>query len=283
MVYVQLLGGLGNQMFQYAAAYALASSHQTRVKLDISEFESYKLRKFDLEVFNTDFEAADDGELSIYPIGNRMFRVLEKFKPVQRKSFYKEPFFHFDESFFDLTPPVYIKGYFQSEKYFVRKSAKIRELFSFRPEAIKDVLSIATRLKEEDSVSIHIRKGDYKNEVAMKVHGILTIDYYKEAINKMELQLDDPKFYVFSDDLTLDASLFHPNATMVSGLITKTHFEDMFLMSQCRNNVIANSSFSWWAAWLNNNPNKIVTGPQRWFSDGPKDTYDILPANWIKI
>jgi hypothetical protein len=140
-------------------------------------------------------------------------------------------------------------------------------------------------LRTPGTVSIHIRRGDFSKKAETNLyHGILSSDYYKQAIEIISSKINSPKFYIFSDDINwAKENLIVPEAVYASGQISKTHFEDLYLMSQCHHNIIANSSFSWWGAWLNDNPEKIVIAPKNWFNKGPKDTQDIIPGDWIKI
>src|SRR5262249_30437902 len=135
------------------------------------------------------------------------------------------------------------------------------------------------------SVSVHIRRGDYYNsKETLRVHGILPEEYYRKAVNFItQNSSPSPRFFIFSDDAESAGLIGIPSATIVSGKITTTHFEDFYLMQQCRHSIIANSSFSWWAAWLNDNREKVVIGPQNWFNEGPKDTQDLLPERWIRL
>ena len=179
---------------------------------------------------------------------------------------------------------IYLQGYFQSEKYFSSSFSTIRNEYYLKDFHLSDLSGVRREILDSNSVSLHIRRGDYQNPKILEIHGVLPIEYYLRAIRHLQQSLSHPKFYIFSDaPEKAFADLKLPGATIVSGKETNNHFEDLYLMSQCKHNIIANSSFSWWGAWLNNNPDKIVIGPKKWFNQGPKDTYDIMPESWIKM
>ena len=284
MIIARVTGGLGNQMFQYAAAKALAIQNGIDVKLDISEYSKGQLRNFDLFNFNVTTSIASKNEIEELKAFNSLDRLKAHFTPVKKRRFYKEPFFHFDSNFFKLGSNVYIQGYFQSEKYFQPIKEIIIKEFTLKKEVIGKVQELGIQLQNENSVSVHIRKGDYKNKETKKFHGILPLDYYHKALKKVRSEIQDPHFYIFTDDSKWVEQNFEvSNATIVSGNISFNHFEDLFLMSHCCHNIIANSSFSWWGAWLNQNKGKIVIVPEGWFNKGPKDVHDLIPANWKKL
>ncbi|MCW3073844.1 MAG: hypothetical protein JWP69_913 [Flaviaesturariibacter sp.] len=284
MIISRIIGGLGNQLFQYAAGKALAEMHGVELKLDTCLFSTEQLRNFDLSQLNADVSIATNEEIATLKAANSRQRIRSYLTAYKSKTFYKEPFFHFDPKFRKLSKNIYVQGYFQSEKYFLSIQHKIRELFQPKESVIATVLEFGKALNEHNSVAIHIRRGDYSNETTRKVHGIIPLSYYEDAVKIIQTKIAAPRFYIFSDDgAWVQENLAIPNAAVVSGVQSKTHFEDLFLMSQCRHNIIANSSFSWWGAWLNANSNKTVIAPKQWFNQGPKDTQDLIPERWIKI
>ncbi len=284
MVIARIKGGLGNQMFQYAAAKALALHNNTQTKLDISEYSTDQLRNFDLSKLNVDISVATESEIKSLKANNSIDRVISRLTPLNKRRFYKEPFFHFDNNFFKLGHNIYIQGYFQSEKYFNPIEKIIRKEYTLKDSIKFKVEKLSHELQYVNSVSIHIRKGDYKNKETQNVHGILPLLYYHEAIRKISHLVDHPKFYIFTDDKRwVEENFKVPNSTIVSGNFSTDHFEDLYLMTQCSHNIIANSSFSWWGAWLNANPNKHVIAPLKWFNNGPADIQDLIPETWIKI
>jgi hypothetical protein len=284
MIIARVTGGLGNQMFQYAAAKALAIQNGIDVKLDISEYLKDQLRNFDLFNLNVTASIASKNEIDQVKAFNSFGRIKSKLTSYKKRRFYKQPFFHFDDNFFNLGANVYIQGYFQSEKYFHSIKEIIINDFTLKKEVIGKVRELGTSLQNENSVSVHIRKGDYKNKETQKVHGVLPLDYYDQALKKIRSEIQNPHFYIFTDDSKwVEQNFKVSNATIISNHISFNHFEDLFLMSHCCHNIIANSSFSWWGAWLNQNKEKIVIAPENWFNKGPKDVHDLIPANWTKL
>jgi len=290
MILVELNGGIGNQMFQYAAAKSLALHHKTILKLDISPGtdksmpEGLKPRQFDLHYFNLPDTVATAADLKSFDSKSILGKIVEKTKPNHKRRIYREPFFHFDKNFYNTEPDVYLKGLRQSEKYFLPFENEIRNVFEIRNDTIVAFQNITNQLKNQNSVSIHIRRGDYLAKISLEVLGLIPLEHYQNAIELINSKIPDPSFYFFSDDIQWVKENFQtPNATFVSGNISKNHIDDLYLMSQCKHNIIANSSFSWWGAWLNNNPEKIVIAPQKWFNKGPQDTQDLIPEGWLKL
>ncbi len=285
MIIAKIIGGLGNQMFQYAAGFCLAHLNNTQLKLDLSGFEEYGLRNFDLKSFNIHYEVATDEEIMELRPSRNLEKVLQYLSPREKRTYYREKYFHFDEKIFLLGSNIYLKGYFQSEKYFHPAKDMLRQEFNFKEAVISNVREFSRKLLTSNSVSVHIRHGDMKKDSASRdYHGVLPIDYYKKSIAIIQSKIRQPTFYFFSDDINwVKENLSFPDAVYVSDNITKNHLEDIYLMSQCRHNIIANSSFSWWGAWLNDNPGKMVIAPKNWFNKGPKDTYDLYPVDWMII
>ena len=176
---------------------------------------------------------------------------------------------------------IYMYGYYQSEKYFKEIANIIRKDFTFSKPV--DIINqkLINQIGNTESVSIHIRRGDYLN--IPNTQNICSISYYKKAINLILKNISNPQFYIFSNDINwCKQHLQIDNAVFISNNIGKNSFIDMQLMSCCKHNIIANSTFSWWGAWLNNNPNKIIISPNKWMND-TNGTGDIIPNDWIKI
>ena len=178
---------------------------------------------------------------------------------------------------------AYLCGYWQSEKYFKDIREVILKEFTFPIQAVKSNVKLTDQMKLENSVSIHVRRSDYLTEQNLKVYGnICTEKYYSNAINYIEGIIDNPHYYVFTDDLQWAKEYFKgDNYTIVSENRGKDSYIDMYLMSQCKHNIIANSSFSWWGAWLNQNPDKKVLAPKKWFHNHEKE--EIVCEDWIRI
>lgn len=290
MIIVQLKGGLGNQLFQYAAALSLAEHHSTVVKVDTTELnqgdkEIGTVRSFDLQKTVCDPKVATIEEIQKIKRQSFFTKYVDKFKPPYQRKIYKEAAFGFDEHFFRAKDNIYLKGYRQSERYFLPIEHKIRNCFKFKAGAIEQVKNKASEICTVNSIAIHIRRGDYAKVVVKDFHGIPDKSYYQDAIIYFEDHIPEPRFFIFSDDPEWVKQHLGFNAAfeMVSGEHTSTAIEDFHLISQCKHQVIANSTFSWWAAWLNPNPDKIVIAPEKWFNNAPYDTKDLIPKNWIKM
>lgn len=285
MIIVKIIGGLGNQMFQYSVGKCLAHLNDTHLKLDVSAFDEYRLRNFDLRHLGVNPDFATKEEIAALLPSHNFEKALQYFEPLKKRTVYREKYFHFDENVLKLGTHVYLKGYFQSEKYFRPIENTIRNEFIFSADLIKKMSDLSSKINSGNSVSVHFRRGDISADAeSLDYHGVIPESYYRAAFEIVKSKIANPVFYFFSDDINWVKKNFTiPGTEFVSELMTKNHIEDLYLMSQCRHNIIANSSFSWWGAWLNDNPDKIVIAPEKWFNKGPKDTQDLIPAGWIKI
>ena len=290
MIIVQLKGGLGNQLFQYAAGLSLAMRHNVEVKVDITQLqqpdkEIGTSRYFELENLEDPPEVATVSEINALTRRPFLEIYLEKFLPSYKRIVYNEKRFEFDKNFYNAASNIYLKGYRQSEQYFSSIESHIRSTFHFKPTVISGIHGYLESLVGKETVSIHIRRGDYTNHKVRSLHGTLEEQYYQDAIDKISSALENPVFLIFSDsiDWVKKNIKFTRNVEFVSGTVTKNHYEDFFIISRCKHNIIANSSFSWWAAWLNPNPVKIVIAPKKWFNNAPYNTKDLIPDGWLRI
>jgi hypothetical protein len=289
MIIVQLKGGFGNQLFQYAAALNLGKYHNVPVKVDISllnipdDLIGTK-RAFDLLSLHQSIEVANEAEINLIK-GNKLIQYLQKILPPYKRNIYKEVSFNYDEHFLKSGNNVYLKGYRQSEKYFKQINYEIKNAFHFKEELIKDVSNITSQIQSENSISIHIRRGDYTNAKILEYHGIQSIEYYNQAISLIKEKISKPKFYIFSDDINwVQENLYlNEEVQLISANESPTSITDFHLMSCCKHNIIANSTFSWWAAYLNPNPDKVIIAPKRWFNKANYDTKDLIPLSWIQL
>ena len=293
MIIVQLNGGLGNQMFQYAAGRALSLIQKTELKLDVSFLldrsprqKGFVYRDFDLNIFNLPVNFASKEELSLLNkkiLANKTIDRIVKKAIGKKITYFKEPHFHFYRKFFSLGANLYLDGYWQSEKYFKDHSQVIRQDFTFKNKPQGKTLDLLNKIKSENAVCVNVRRGDF---ITTPLHGILDTGYYKTAENLINEKVSSPYFYVFSDDIgwCREHLTFSGPTNYVSHDFAGEKFQEYLqLMIQCKHFIIPNSSFGWWAAWLNNNPEKIVIAPKRWFNKGPKDTQDLIPETWIQI
>lgn len=285
MIVVKLIGGLGNQMFQYAIGRSLSLIHDVPLKLDISAFEDYDDRAYSLKYFKINGEIATALESARFTKAKFLKRSFEKLKPYYRRSIIVECCFDFDANILNAPGDVYLDGYWQSEKYFAEIENIIRKEFAVKTAQEGKNLELAELIASTDSVSLHIRRGDYISDPeTKKVHGICNLDYYSSCVEQLTEKLRNPHFFVFSDDPDWardNLNLSYP-MTLVNHNGMDKDYEDLRLMGQCKHHIIANSSFSWWGAWLCENPNKIVIAPERWFNDPNINTNDLIPNTWIR-
>lgn len=286
MVIVRLHGGLGNQMFQYAVGKSLSSKLGVPLGLDIRDLtkgettNDFTFRKYELNYFSI------EGEVFLSSpsfLGGFFFKYFSKYKR------YVEPSFYYDSSFNKLKDNVYLDGFWQSEKYFNNiRSELVNDFQINKPFSLSEYnCNLINRIQSINSVSLHIRRGDYvSNSEAAQVHGVCSLEYYFLAIEYILNYTENPKLFIFSDDILWAKDNFdHLNLEIefVEGNLGDDSYIDLHLMRLCKHNIIANSTFSWWAAWLNQNSSKIVIAPKTWFNSGSIDSRDLIPPNWIRL
>ena len=291
MVISNIIGGLGNQMFQYAAGRALSLRLGVQLKLDIRAFSGYSLHQgFELRrLFDSDVEIASNDDLKVvlgWQKAKLAQRILKRpqLKRFRCKSYVIEPSFNYWVGINTLKENIYLDGYWQSEQYFIQFVDKIREDFIFKLPLSNKNVDIAEKISQVNAVSLHVRRGDYISDKKNAFIGVCSLDYYKTAVEKIKTQVDNPVFFVYSDDINWVKNnlVLDKTAVFVSHNRGNEGYNDMRLMSLCKHNIIANSSFSWWGAWLNADPNKTVIAPSQWFASG-KDDRDLIPTGWLKI
>jgi len=285
-VVVGLSGGLGNQMFQYAAGRALAVRLGVPLVLDLSWFCGQKKRQFALSPFRIVAELRSQcswlpcqGQALVSRISRRWAqRILGV--PVLR-----EPHFHYTPEFAVQRGGVFLEGYWQSERYFEEIRFLLQADFALRAQLPPSCDALREAIAACDSICVHVRRGDYlSNPVAARTHGTCAEDYYRAGVHELALELERPHCFVFSDDpawvrhsLALDCDM-----TVVDLNGPDDAHLDLTLMAACRHFLIANSSLSWWGAWLGQHPGKRVVAPARWFLTQDKDTRDLLPKSWLR-
>ena len=293
-------GGLGNQLFQFIVGYILARKNKINLRINIERYNSYDYQ-FELDKFPEIYK------LNIPKIKNDSFftkiylYLYHKFYKILKKSgIYKviNYFFLLDKHEFEKSPFIFngdllkkkivknvsIIGYFQSEKYFIHYKKIVLKLFRFPKIKYKLRQKYLNLINNKNSVAIHIRRGDYFNDPKVRyIQGILGDDYYKKSINCIKKKVKNPFFFIFSDDIELVKKTFSFfNNKKYIFIDTKSPINDLYLMSNCKHFIIANSTFSWWGAWLSKNKRKIVCAPKRWLRVRIS-TPDIIPESWIKI
>ena len=294
MILVKLRSGLSNQMFQYAAARRLAAVHSTSVRIDTGWYDdippgatprTYELHKLQITGTRASrWETIGTDGVRNTPKHELPVAFYRKVRP--RYRFMAERHFHFDPDVLDLPDNVCLFGYWISESYFADAAHIIRHEFRFRSPPTPENEKWVARLIETDSVAIHVRRGDYASDPTVAAnHGLCGVEYYRRAVDLMRSRVSDPRFFVFSDDLdwARDNLRLGDDAEFVSHNRGAASHEDLRLMGLARHNIIANSSFSWWGAWLNRNESKVVLAPERWMNDPSFDTRDVLPPGWIPV
>lgn len=293
MKIVKIQGGLGNQMFQYAALRSIASVDED-IYFDtdfinqktLSNSETFTMRKYELDIF--EHKRAIVLSLFKQKLLNSKHLLLRLLKRVL--------FGHYD--FYTYKGMVYVPvlkkrniyldGYFQSEKYFKHIRQELLKEFKF-PQPDAELTRLEQYIRNRpNAVSVHVRRGDYMKPAVKELHGILPLSYYKNAIAYLRKNINDAFFIVFSDDPQWCEDAFGflgiDFVTMYGHKDTEA-WKDIYLMTCCNHHIIANSSFSWWGAWLAPQENAINIAPENWFNPLNKcnQNHDIVPKNWIKL
>lgn len=292
MIVVRVQGGLGNQLFQYALACSLSYSNNIEVVLDTSFYngifgdDKATKRQFLLTKFMiTEMRCIQDTDLVLQKdLISKGKRFLERvFLPYYKCSYIRERKKSFDQNIFKISRNAYLDGYWQSYLYFNEISNQLKDHlrlshpFSFEAQQIFNLIR-----KDIISVSIHIRRTDYVTKYNT-YYAILDVDYYKKAVDYLIARVGKVNLYVFSDDIDwCKNNLKIEQNTIFVSSGSMAEEEEFVIMSQCKHNIIANSTFSWWAAWLNPNPDKIVVAPTKWFAENDVEfSKSIYPQSWI--
>jgi len=290
MIVTQLLGGIGNQFFQYAIGRALACKHCVPLRLDTAPFKHYHLRTYALEHFAIEGEILSDTErnklgLNRLPRG-RVVRAVHKLFGRSSIPVIHEEKFEFDASILDAPPSCYLQGYWQSPKYFATIEPHIRQELTCRHALTGRNAEFAARIASCQAVSLHLRRGDYVTSArTSQYHGTCGPDYYTTAEALLRERVGALELFVFSDDPDwAEANLHFPSpAIYLRHNGPERDYEDLRLMTLCKHHIIANSTFSWWGAWLCQNPGKLVIAPRNWFKEANHSTADLIPDSWIRL
>ncbi|MFB3916263.1 MAG: alpha-1,2-fucosyltransferase [Terriglobales bacterium] len=292
MIIAQLNGGLGNQMFQYAFARAIAERRRTSVKLDFRALAADRKRCYALGAWNISARTASAFELFRVRLTNRLQRKLRPAAPYHERAIVREQAFTFDADALKAPLHCLLIGYWQSEKYFKDIEAVIRREFTLREEASAKSQETARAIRSSNSVFLHVRRGDFVFDPELQsAHGNCSAAYYQAAVDHVERNVSFPHFFVFSDDPRWASENLKLRSPMTivdhnppgDGQAPGREHEDLWLMSQCKHAVLANSSFSWWGAWLNPARERIVIAPRQWFRSLPHDTRDLIPDRWLRM
>jgi hypothetical protein len=292
MIVVKLQGGLGNQMFQYAIGKLKAEQQGVELFFDLSFFDDqvkrpgFTPRQFELGIFNPQYKQADAKIVRSFFIETQS-KQIRKFLGLPYKKKIREDICEYDPAILSLKAPIYLDGYFQSEEYYQGKETMIRNLFEFPNIFNMQLADISLLMETSNAVAVHFRRGDYVDDpVVSSIHNLCTLDYYSKAFQLMKERLNDPHFFIFSDDIDwvkCKVAGWEHQITFVKAEKVYPSWVDMKLMSRCKHHIIANSSFSWWGAWLNTFPLKVVVAPELWFNHNSIDTKKLVPNTWIRI
>lgn len=302
MKIVNVIGGLGNQMFQYAFAVALNEKYENEdIYIDTHHYMNPIVKTFmGNNFYHNGYEINrifPDANLQIATVRNVLScsyyipnyilsRVVRHFFPIRKNEFIQNHLdaYVFNEKALSEQRYVYFEGYWMSPKYFDFCKDKIRETFKMRPFNSIENMKNERELLKSNSITIHVRRGDYlKSDI---FNGICSLDYYKEAIRQAKEIIDNPVFFVFSNDQkwcieNLKESFGNSKVNFVLNNSGNESYRDMQLISIARCNILANSSFSWWGAYLNSREDQIVFVPRKWTNQiSDKDVY---LEDWIKI
>jgi hypothetical protein len=297
MIYIKLISGLGNQLFQYAIGRQIAIERNVELKLDLSFFENQSLRSFRLDYFNIEAEIASISEVKNFlnmdkanSLSSYLRRKTERYLPKYRRKYFKEDeWWVYEPDIFKVSKNTYIDGYWQHYKYYTKLPNQILREITLKNECKDSDLChlIDSISNSSSSVSIHVRRGDYITDIdANNLMGVLPITYYNDAIRYIKNKVNHPCFYIFSDDLDWVKKNMRIDAPTVLVDIEDGNkdYIELDVMSRCKHNIIANSSFSWWGAFLNKHPAKIVIAPSKWVvPKAANDKINLQLPNWVTL
>lgn len=280
---IKLIGGLGNQMFQYALYRAMKCKGQKAIIDDYTYFKYEHCPShaaYRLDIFSLKYNSLINNKFVLIILYLERFLKHLRLNITLVKKFEEKEVSTYDDSVFN-TDKSYIVGYWQTEKYFQDFANEIRADFTYNGKWSKKNLEYRKMMQTSNSVCIHIRRGDYLN-LSTIYGGICTEEYYLNAINYIRSKEKNPVFYVFTNDMEWSKQFFEneSNVIFVEGNNDENSYMDMILMTYCRHHIIANSSFSWWGAWLANEGG-ITIAPKKWLNT--KKTPDIWCKGWIKM
>lgn len=286
MIIVNLKGGIGNQMFQYAFGRKLALQNNDVLKLETAGLAKANdvgdiYRPFSLDAFTIEKNIASSEDVARvkYPYG-----IISKGLRWVHARVLKKTNTLFNPRAFTLSGDVFLDGYWQSPKYFEDIRDTLLSEFRLQSPLSPAVTAFKDQIENSTSVSIHVRRGDYvKNPRVQKEFGICESSYYQSAIEHIKRTVEQPTFFVFSDDIAwVKENLPLPVSTVFVQDPTLRDVEELALMTMCTHNIIANSTFSWWGSWLNAHEDKIVIAPTPWFESQPFDAH-LIPDTWIQL
>lgn len=279
---------MGNQLFQYATAFALSKRKSEPLVLDTRFFDHYTLHGgYKLDHFNISARILSKEEESLYP--NWQANLLLRYPIIDRafKKWHVERQFTYQDRIYRMKRGQALLGYWQSELYFQEYRKEISAEFTLKEQSSVTAQQISVAMQGGNSVAVHIRRGDYlSNPSALRTHGICSLGYYNHAMSLLNERINDAQFYIFSDDIAwakenIKIGKTSKNLIFIEGESVET---DFWLMTQSKHHIIANSTFSWWGAWLaNNTDEQLVICPSPWFDDKNLSETDLIPKSWIRL
>jgi hypothetical protein len=285
MVTVAIYGGLGNQLFQYSIGRSLAQRNGCRLQLDTRHFDNNTAFRYGLGNFNIDAVVGTSRTLPPTKQDRLEYWKWRYFS--NRHRMIREQGLGFDSRVLEQAGSVYLRGYWQSDKYFAEIANLIRSELTLIDPPTGQNAEMLDQIRSSPSIALHVRRGDYvSNPQANKFHGTCHPEYFRRGVQQVASRIkSDPTIYVFSDDYDWAQRNIHTDYQMVFVHHNDGYsaHEDLRLMSTCQHQVISNSTFSWWAAWLNPNPHKQVIAPAQWFADPKARNDDLIPPNWDRL
>lgn len=291
MIIVKLQGGLGNQMFQHSFGKKIALKTNAPLKYDVSwysqNFNDVTRREILISLFEMPFNVMSSNNVFIRTEKSSLFEIIKKrISGNYVCNILKEGDLSWDRKI-EKRGHFYVEGYWQNYKYFNEIKELLEKDFRFPEYKNEPDKEMAENIKNSNSVGIHIRRGDYSNNPRInQYHGTCSLEYYQKASQTLEKKFSNLKYFLFSDDpeWVNDNFNFLHNFKIVSDG-KRSELDEMHLLSDCKHQIIANSSFSWWGAWLNKNSEKVIIAPERWFLDEEKQkqSKNITPDEWIKL
>ncbi|HEY1057267.1 MAG TPA: alpha-1,2-fucosyltransferase [Limnobacter sp.] len=280
---VRIAGGLGNQMFQYAAALALAQRTGQALQIDARAFQRYTLHSYGLNAWSLSaavLATSHNTAPSLWRI-----ELAERVSVFRPTTYYKEASLAYQPDLETRRGVQYLSGYFQSERYFQAIRPLLLQEFTLALPLTQQGQALMTELRSVPSVALHVRRGDYvSNPETLRIHGVCSANYYQQAIDRVMAEVPDARFFVFSNDFAwVRQKLRLPQSTVQVDGVAQHPAHDIALMAACQHHIIANSSFSWWGAWLSQSSQGIQIAPQPWYNDPTYAEADLVPSRWRRL
>jgi len=293
VIIFDISGGLGNQFFQYAFGRYLALKNNTTLKINVASFVKDKQRTFKLDCFKTEYETMPldeileylDSYLRLTPLFRKWYRL---YWPISFRRYFENKGLEGYNPKLKNARQGYFYGYWSNEDYFKDIRDQLQKEFMLREHLVSPALKKAKQMTmKENAVAVHVRRGDYVHHpVYSKIFNQLSPAYYNDAIKLLKERVKDPVFYVFTDDVKWCQANFgsaFPGIKFADEFQLENDYEEFELMKNFSHFINANSTFSWWAAWLAKNDGKVVVAPKKWFVEDRKKTADMVPESWILI